>query len=37
MELILADENLKDIEKIQDADADIDIGGNNDMEIKVRR
>lgn len=37
MELILADENLKDIEKIQDADADIDIGGNNDMEIKVPR
>ena len=37
MELILADENLKDIERIQDADADIDIGGNNDMEIKVPR
>lgn len=37
MELILADENLKDIKEIQDADADIDIGGNNDMEIKIPR
>lgn len=35
MELILADKTLRDIRQIADADVDIDVGGDNDYEIKI--
>lgn len=37
-QLILADQNLKDIRPVMDADVDIEIGSDeNDFEIKIRR